>query len=197
MNTSTCNPIIDSYFADLASRLTDLPPGARQDLLLELRAHVMDRLELLATPTEEDCRTVLKLLGTPGDIARQYRMELLLKRPSWTISPLTVLRTSLRWTVAGVQGYAVFVAALLGYVLSACFFVTAALKPLFPRHIGVFLSEQGLQIARFPAPPSGQEVLGHYYIPMAILVGYLFALSTTLLIRFLLRHGRVLRRRLA
>ena len=197
MNTATCNPMIESYFAQLETKMADLPQSQRQDFLMELRAHVMDRLEQVAAPSEEDCRGVLNALGTPDEIARQYRMELLMKRSSWRISPISVLRTSLRWTVAGVQGYLVFIVALIGYLVSAALYVTAALKPIFPNHVGVFISDGYLEIARFPVPPHGHEVLGNYYIPVAICVGYLLTVATTLLIRFLVRHGRSLRQRLA
>ena len=197
MNTSTCNPLIESYFTQLDSRMVDLPQNQRQDFLRELRAHVMDRLEQVAAPSEEDCRSVLNALGTPEEIARQYRLELLLKRSSWKISPITVLRTCLRWTVAGIQGYMVFIVAMVGYMLSLSFYITALLKPIFPRHVGVFVSDTGLEIARFPVPPHGHELLGPYYIPVAIVIGYLFTLGTTLLIRFLARRGRLLRQKLA
>ena len=197
MNTATCSPMIENYFAQLGSKMADLPQNQRQDFLMELRAHVMDRLEQVASPSEEDCRNVLNALGTPDEIARQYRMELLLKRSTWRISPISVLRTSLRWTVAGIQGYLVFIVAMIGYVVSACFFITALLKPIFPHHVGLFVNEEGVQIARFPFQPHGHELLGNYFIPLAVILGYLITLATTLLIRFLARHGRSLRQRLA
>lgn len=197
MNTATCSPIIENYFAQLESKMADLPQNQRQDFLMELRAHVMDRLEQVAAPSEEDCRNVLNALGTPEEIARQYRMELLLKRSTWRISPISVLRTTLRWTVAGIQGYLVFIVAAIGYLISASFFITALLKPIFPHHVGLFVNEEGVQIARFPMQPHGHELLGDYFIPVAVIVGYLITLATTLLIRFVARHGRSLRQRLA
>jgi len=189
--------MIDNYFAQLDARMADLPRMQRQDFLMELRAHVMDRLEQVAAPSEQDCRNVLNALGAPDDIARQYRVELLMKRSSWSISPISVLRTCLRWTVAGIQGYLVFIVAMVGYMISVCFYITAALKPIFPHHVGLFINEQGVQIARFPFEPHGHELLGNYYIPVAIAIGYLLTVGTTLLIRFLARKGRLLRQRLA
>jgi uncharacterized membrane protein len=197
MNLAASSPIIETYFAELNSRILDLPRPQREELVKELRAHVMDRLEQMTAPGEEDCRTVLKALGTPDEIARQFRMELILRRSSWRISPVTILRTSARWTVAGVQGYAIFLVAVIGYLMALSFYLTALLKPLFPRNVGVFVGDQGLTLAHFPFPPAGHEVLGPYYIPAAIVIGYLFTLGTTLLIRFLARRGRSLRQRLA
>jgi uncharacterized membrane protein len=145
-------------------------------------------LEQITVPTDDDCRTVLKAMGTPEEIARQYRLELLLNRSAWRISPWSVLRTLSRWTLTGIQGYIVFVLALIGYTMAAAFYITALLKPFFPHNVGMFLSEQGLNLARFPEPPQGAEILGVYYIPVAVFVGFLFTLGTTLAIRFVARR---------
>jgi uncharacterized membrane protein len=192
MNAAT-NPMVESYFSELDSKLTDLPQAPRRDFLLELRAHVMDRLGQLATVSDDDCRTVLKALGTPEEIARQYRMELLLKRPSWKISPITVLRTALRWTVAGVQGYLVFLVALIGYMFAASLYLTALLKPFFPDNVGMYVSDKGINLASFPVQ-HGHDIMGNYYVAFAVLMGYLFTFGTTLLIRLLMRRLGALRR---
>jgi uncharacterized membrane protein len=184
----TSNPMIESYFAALANQLSDLPQPKRDEVVRELRAHLFDRLEQITVPTDDDCRTVLKAMGTPEEIARQYRLELLLNRSAWRISPWSVLRTLSRWTLTGIQGYIVFVLALIGYTMAAAFYITALLKPFFPHNVGMFLSEQGLNLARFPEPPQGAEILGVYYIPVAVFVGFLFTLGTTLAIRFVARR---------
>lgn len=193
----TSNPMIESYFDALSTKLSDLPQLKREEVIRELRAHVFDRLEQVTQPTDDDCRTVLKALGTPEEISRQYRVELLLSRSVWRISPWRMLRTLFRWTLTGIQGYIVFVVALLGYTLGAAFYVTALLKPLFPHHVGFFVSHQGLNIARFPEPPPGVEMLGPYYIPIAVFVGFLFTLGTTVLIRFVVRKFGKLKQRVA
>jgi uncharacterized membrane protein len=188
VNPMTSNPMIESYFAALTTQLSDLPQTKREEVVRELRAHLVDRLEQITVPTDDDCRAVLKAMGTPVEIARQYRVELLLKKSAWRISPWSMLRTLFRWTLTGIQGYIVFVLALLGYTLGASFYITALLKPFFPHNVGMFLSEQGLIIARFPEPPPGAEILGVYYIPVAVLVGFLFTFGTTLAIRLVVRH---------
>ena len=193
MKSSVSNPMVETYFGQLDSKLADLPQRDRREFLMELRAHVMDRLEQKAAISDDDCRTVLKALGTPDEIARQYRMELILKRSSWKISPLTVLRVALRWTVAGVQGYLVFVVALVGYLVAASLYLTALLKPFFPHNIGMYVSERGINLAAFPVQ-HGHDIMGTYYIPFAIFAGYLFTLGTTLLIRFLVQRLGALRR---
>jgi HAAS domain-containing protein len=188
----TSNTMIESYFDALSTQLADLPPARREEVVRELRAHVLDRLEQITVPSNDDCRTVLKALGTPEEIARQYRVELLLNRSAWRISPWKMLRTLSRWTLTGVQGYIVFMVAMVGYLIGACFYITALLKPFFPHNIGLYVSEQGLNIARFPAPPPGTDLAGAYYIPIAVCAGFLFTFLTTLTIRFVVRKfGRL------
>jgi uncharacterized membrane protein len=191
------NSMIESYFAALATQLSDLPQPKREEVVRELRAHVFDRLEQITVPTDDDCRAVLQAMGSPQEIGRQYRMELLLHKAAWRISPWSMLRTLFRWTLTGIQGYVVFVLALLGYTVGACFYITALLKPFFPHNVGMFVSEQGINLARFPGPPPGVEMLGAYYIPAAVFLGFLFTLGTTLAIRFVVRRFGKLKQKVA
>lgn len=195
MNMTTCGPMVSSYFAQLDARLSDLPDARRQDFVRELQAHVMDRLQQVAAPTEDDCRNVLKALGSPDEIARQYRMEMIFRGSSWRLSPFTVLRTLLRWTVAGVQGYTVFVVALIGYILAASLYVCALMKPFFPHNVGFYISDQGFNMASFPVQ-HGHEVLVPWFIPLTLVAGYLATLGTTLLIRSLVRKLSQLRQKI-
>jgi uncharacterized membrane protein len=195
VNTMTCNAMVDDYFVRLDSRLSDLPSERRKDFMMELRAHVMDKLSQVAVVTESDCKSVLEALGAPDEIARQYRMEFLLKHSSWNLSPVTVLRTLLRWTLAGIQGYLVFLVAMIGYLLAASFYLTALLKPFFPHNIGMYVSDRGINIANFPVQ-YGHDVMGNYYIPFAVFTGYLLTFGTTLLIRILVRRLGGLRKKI-
>lgn len=193
----TSNPMIESYFAALATQLSDLAQPKKDEVIRELRAHVFDRLEQIADPTDEECRAVLRAMGSPVEIARQYRVELLLNRSAWRISPWKMLRTLFRWTLTGIQGYLVFVMAMVGYILAAYFYITALLKPLFPHNVGVFVSSEGIDLTHFPDPPMGTEILGPYYIPVAVFVGYLLTFITTLAIRFVIRRFGKLKQRVA
>src|SRR5262245_41971767 len=97
MNTAPCNPMIEVYFSELEAKIADSPKAARQEFLQELRAHVLDRLQQTASPTEDECRAILAALGTPEEIARHYRVEAALSRAKRSNSPLLLLRSTLRW----------------------------------------------------------------------------------------------------
>ena len=197
MNFMISNPMIESYFAALDTQLADLPKAKRVEVIRELRAHVFDRLEQITVPTDDDCRVVLQAMGSPQEIGRQYRMELLLNKSAWKISPWSMLRTLFRWTLTGIQGYIVFVLAMLGYTMGGCLYISALLKPLFPHNVGIFISDHALNLARFPEPPPGTEILGVYFIPVAVFLGFLFTLGTTLAIRFVVRRFGKLKQKVA
>ncbi len=177
MNTAACDPMIEDYFSELEAKMSDLPAADRQEFTRELRAHVLDRLEQIAVASEADCRSVLKALGTPEEIARQYRLERIMSRSAWRTSPLAILRTTSRWALTGVQGFVVFMIAFTGYAFAAGFYLGALLKPFFPRNVGFFVGRQGLNLAAWPEP-QGVAVLDSYFIPLSVLLGFLFTLGT-------------------
>ena len=59
--------IIDRYIYDVVRRL---PPNQRQDIERELRSLIEDMLE--SGPENRNVEDVLKELGNPLDLARQY-----------------------------------------------------------------------------------------------------------------------------
>ena len=194
MNITACNPMIEDYFSQLEAKMSDLPAVDRREFTRELRAHVLDRLEQVAVATEADCRAVLKALGTPEEIARQYRLERIMSRSAWTTSPLSVLRTLLRWTITGVQGYAVFMVGFTGYAFAASFYLAALLKPFFPHNVGFFVTRDGVILGNWGA--RGVAVLDAYFIPITVILGYLFTVGTTVLIRALMKHFGKLKQRI-
>ena len=89
-----------------------------------------------------------------------------------------------------------FAGCFVGFgLVAASFYICALLKPFFPRNIGFFISDIGPNLASFPAQ-RGHEVLAPWFIPIAVVVGYLATLGTTLLIRFLVRHFSRLRQKI-
>jgi len=193
MNTVVCNPMIESYFIELAAKMADCSRAEREEFIRELRAHVLDRLQQTAA-TENDCRAALNAMGTPEEIARQYRLEMILNRAARSTSPLLLLRSTMRWAVTGVQGFTIFLIAFTGYMLALGLYVLALLKPIFPHNVGMFVGRFGFNLA-YMTHPEGHEVLGPYFTAVTMISGLLLMQGTTLLIRFLIaRFGRLKQR---
>jgi len=191
MSTTISNPMIENYFSELEKKMSGCSKAEREEFIREIRAHVLDRLLQTAAPTEEGCRAVLAAVGTPEEVARHYRLELMLNRAAKSRSPLLLLRSTLRWAVTGVQGFAVFLVACVGYMLALGLYVLAVLKPIFPHNVGMFVGPRGMDIA-YMSHPRGQEVLGPYFTLVMMFAGLFLMQGTTLLLRFLInRFGKL------
>lgn len=196
MNTATANPQIEQYLVALRSQLAPMTLAEREDILREIAAHIHDSI----AESGEPATVVLARLGSPEEIAAQYSEGLLLRRASRSFSPLLLLRATLRYASKGLTGALVFFAAILGYGVGAGFVLTALLKPVFPSHTGLwmangrFLSSGTVFV---PPQPPAHEILGWWYVPLALALGAAFLIAATFAIRTFLRLSRRLQNRLA
>ena len=192
MSASSTRPdAVELYLMHLNAALPDLPRELRDEFLREIRAHIFEKLRAQDAPVQ----AVLDALGDPEELARQFRAERGLVRSARSWSPWVLMRALARWGLGGVQGLLVFVLALFGYTLAACFYITAVLKPIFPRNIGFYLSAQGFTIAAWPAP-GGREILGPYFTVVAMVLGFLLTAGTSFLLRRVIRRFASMRTRL-
>ncbi len=174
---------IELYLMHLNAALLDIPRAERDDFLHEIRAHIFEKLQ----EDGAEINAVLAALGNPEDLAAQYHSECSLSKSSRSWSPWVLLRTSARWALNGVQGFAVFLVAMIGYTFALAFYLTAVLKPIFPNNIGFFVSDNGLNLANWPAP-QGHDLLGNYYTLFAFIVGFFCVAATSFVVRIMMRN---------
>src|SRR5215469_4385232 len=146
---------VEIYLMHLNAAMLDIPRTEREDFVREIRMHIFEKLEQGGA----DVSQILKALGDPEELARQFHAECSMRRSSRSWSPWVLLRTAARWALTGVQGFVVFMVAVLGYLFGAAFYITAVLKPIFPSNIGLFVGIEGVQLANWPAP-QGKDLLG-------------------------------------
>lgn len=185
---------LETYMSSLRSHLGPMTLAEREDIVREINAHIRDSVEGGAA-----AETVLRRLGPPDELAAQYRDGLLIRRASRSISPLLLLRASLRLATKGVSGIVVFFAAMFGYLIGGGMVLSAFAKCIFPSHTGVWVSNGQLvssgTIFPIPAPPA-HDVAGWFYVPVALAAGSLLILLTTFVIRYSLRISQTVQARL-
>jgi uncharacterized membrane protein len=177
---------IDNYLTALRTHLGPLTIAEREEIVREIGAHVRDSAEESGASVE----TVLARLGSASELAAQYRDGLLIRRASRSFSPLLLLRATLRLATKGFFGILVFFLAVFGYVVGANLVLTALVKPMLPAHTGLWVNNGHFVAAGidFLPPASGyHELLGLWYIPIALTIGSLTLLFTTFAIRASLR----------
>ena len=145
------------------------------DAVREVESHIRERVaESDGTPNERDAlEAILTRLGSPTAVARAYSLEMVMEEAAVGGRLLPVLRSLLHAAASGVRGFLVAIGLFCGYMVGAAFVALAALKPVFPRNVGLWLKDGVPRSfgAEFPVP-SGMELVGGYWvIPVSLIAG--------------------------
>ena len=177
---------IDRYLVALRGQLGPMTLAEREEIVMEIGAHIRDSAEQTGASPE----AILDRLGSPAELAAQYRDGLLIRQASHSISPLRLMRGALRLATKGVFGIAVFFVGLFGYILGGGLALSGMIKPILPANTGVWVRDGRLISSGtlFPPPAApAHEILGMWYIVIALTLGSLTLLLTSFLIRAALR----------
>ena len=191
----TAEKQIDSYLNALRIHLGSVTVAEREEIVREINAHIRDSVEESGASIE----SVLARLGPAKDLAAQYRDGLLIQRASRSISPLVLLRATLRLATKSISGIFVFFCSVFGYSFGAGFVIVDLAKTIFPAHAGAWVRDGHLVSAGafiYSVPPFAREVLGMWIIPLGLVAGSLTLLLTTYLIRSSLRVSQRVQSRL-
>ena len=182
----------NDYLARLRASLTGMTLAEREDIVQEIQMHIRER----SSDPQTSIEGILAGLGPADELAQQYRTGLLVQKASHSISPVLLLRATLRWATTGVEGFLVFVIALCGYGMGVSFLFLALLKPFLPQYTGLWVGPGEFSFTvrmggtmTNPASPV-HEVLGWWFIPVCLVLGSLSLAGTTKLIQILLRRFR-------
>jgi uncharacterized membrane protein len=181
------NEQIESYLADLHEALKDVSREERDEILREIRTHIVDSLR---DNPQAAVETVLRGLGAPERLAEQYQTEVLLTQASHSFSPWLLLSTAWHWAHTGVCGFAVFMVAMVGYLMALGLLLTVLLKPFFPNRIGLWVGHGNLVFGATGRGAGVHDVLGTLYIPVTMLLAFGIAVGTTHTLRWLMRTRR-------
>jgi len=179
---------IENYLSRLAAALAGVASEQRDEIVREIRAHILDSMSGASDPPGAVDR-VLRLLGTPEELANRYATESLLTRAGSSFSPWLLLRTSWRWAKLGITGTTAFFLALIGYGAALGLTVAVFVKPFMPSRVGMWVGHGNLNVGILPANPEGaHEVLGRWFVPVIAVVAFAFAVGTTHALRWLIRR---------
>jgi hypothetical protein len=172
---------LDTYLDQVRRRLHALPASEVEEVLAELRSHVLDRVEGALTPRSVE--QALDALGSPAEVARLNVTERALATVDDSPAPVRVLRALYRIATVSVVGVFVFLASLFGYSLALGFFLVAVMKPFQPGRVGLWrVPEPGdpnsFSIGIVEAAPGREELLGWWIIPLGLVLAAALAYLT-------------------
>jgi uncharacterized membrane protein len=183
---------MNDYLGRLRASLVGMTVSEREDIVEEIRMHIRER----SSDQQSSLHGVLAGLGSPELLAEQYRTGMLVQKARTSRSPFLILRAALRWATTGIEGFIIFVIAVVGYATGGAFLLLALLKPFFPQYTGFWVGPDQFSFSfrmgatmTNPASPV-HEVLGWWLIPICLIVGSLSLALTTKLLQFLFRRFR-------
>jgi len=165
---------VDAYLASLRKQLRDLLEEDINDIVAEIRAHILDKTS--GEAATDTVASTLAALGTPEELASRYRTEELLKRAQMSRSPAFLLRSVTRWGLLSLVGILVFAVSVFGYLIGGGLSILGVLKVISPSTTGLYgqftASSWGLSFNSGGQPAPGvHELLGWWLLPIGLLLG--------------------------
>jgi hypothetical protein len=162
---------LDAYLGELRSGLKPLPQAERDDIVAELRSHVIDSTGDLSS--ESAVRAALERLGTAEQLAAQYVTRSVLTGVERSRSPWALVKGLARVAGGSIAGLSALTGLALGYGLATSFTLAALRKPLAPDRVGLWrLAPDSFSLTLgFGGRPSGEELLGWWIVPIGLLAG--------------------------
>jgi len=179
---------IEEYLKRISAGLKGIDDAQKHEILAEISSHLSERIaELRAHGEPHPTEQVISSLGDPAELASQFVAEARTSRGIHSYAPWTLLRRSARAARSGTRGFLIFLIALFGYGFGVAGLIATAMK-LFVPGMGLWVWRFGVVWGVPPDGAAGRELLGRYFIPTSILLSFVFASSTTLLLRLLTRN---------
>jgi hypothetical protein len=185
--TSVSDVRIETYLKRLDAACAHMSLEEKQDIVCEIRAHVLDSV-VAASDRDAAIDRVLRLLGSPQELAQRYKTEQLLTRASRSFSPWVLLSTSWRWAKIGMKGTMAFFLAIIGYGMAFALTVALILKSIMPSRVGMWWGRGVLNIGPVEHPEQMHELLGQWFVPVIAVFAFSAAVGTTQALRRLMRR---------
>jgi len=183
---------IDAYLMQLRRSLGELPPDEVNEILQEIRGHILERAEASGELTDERLVAILKSLGSPEEIAPLYQADALMARARSSLSPRVVMRGVHRWSTVSAWGLALFVLGIVGYATGFALVVAGVGKIFAPNQIGAWVGPHTFDIG-VNSDPTARDVLGWWLVPFGLFGGSALVVATTRALRWTLRFARIRR----
>jgi uncharacterized membrane protein len=184
---------IDAYLAQLRRSLGELPPDEVNEILQEIRGHILERTEASGELTDERLVAILKALGSPDEIAPLYQADSVVAKARGSLSPRVVMRGIHRWSTLSAWGLALFILGIVGYATGFALCLSGVLKMLFPSQIGAWVGPHAIFNIGMNNDPAARDVLGWWLVPVGVVGGSCIVIATTRALRWTLRFAKIRR----
>lgn len=149
------------------------PAQLAADAIREVESHIRERVaESDGMPNEREAlERIFGRLGAPSTVARAYSLEMTLDEAVVGGRFVPVMRSLFLAAATGTGAFVGALMLLVGYSMGVGFLAIAALKPIFPNHVGLWLHDGVSFGVVVPAPPGVQPLGGYWIIPICLVLG--------------------------
>jgi uncharacterized membrane protein len=181
----------ETFLRRVRQGLGSLAPAEQEDIVAELRSHLLDR-------QKQGHEDPLAGFETPEDLAADFVSEHALRGALAQGTPWALGTALLIAARDSMVALSVLLPLLVFQLAGLSFLVVAALKPFMTDNLGVWMGGGNFVIGTRPANPAAHEILGWWAIPVLTITGVLLfwfcnrAMMT--LVRWRLRSGKPWRR---
>ena len=159
---------LEAYLREVRKGLIGLPAFEIEEVLQELRSHVLDRIGL----DEVTAERVLAQLGDAQAVARLNLNTRLAPRGQTAVSPMGKLLMMMR---RGWLGARIVLASSIGYGIALCCLVLALAKLVAPAGFGLWLmpdasGDLSYSLGGYTPHSGGQDILGFWLVPLGLAI---------------------------
>jgi hypothetical protein len=162
--------LVEGYLARVRVALRGLPEVEVDEILRELRSHIVE----VGPGQGLGIESALRSLGDPVELAKRYRAQNQMAVAECSGSPLVILQ-GLRASRTGFKRVAATVLYVFGYINVVMLWAAALDKLFAPASTGLWHIPGRLGswtvVTDGRAPAGARELLGWWFVPVAVLAG--------------------------
>ena len=178
--------MIHQYLKELERYLARLEKAQAQEVLKEIESHIFDALEQQQSSGQiEDASAILRGFGEPRQLAFAYVAHVTDGAP-----PPAGFK-AIQKVKQGVTATLYYAMAAFGFSIAFALFFVAGAEVFMPDSVGAWSAANGnsFAIGFFASPyPADQELLGTWFIPVAIFSALLVITLTRKVLRVLKKN---------
>ncbi|NUP10665.1 MAG: DUF1700 domain-containing protein [Polyangiaceae bacterium] len=180
MNDQTLPPEAETFLRHLRLGLDSLPREERDDIVAEVRSHLLERRANGKTP-------LLEGFEDPQTYASRFVSETALRDALARGTSVHLGKALLTGAATGIAMLLTVVPLLVLQLLGGALVLVGALKPFMPAHVGVFVDQQGRLVAIGAYGGDVEplrELLGYWAIPLFVFGGIAIVWACNRALRF-------------
>ena len=155
----------EKFLKQLRQGLGSLTPQEREEIIAELRIHLLDRQAQGKTD-------LLSGFEPPEDLAATFVSESALRGALGQGTPWALGRALLISSRDSIAALLLFLPLVLLQIFGFIFVLAAVLKPFMPKQMGLWVGNGSLYIGASDGNPGVHEVLGWWGVPVLGLSGF-------------------------